>query len=252
MSCLLLIFAASLAVIYERQYLDLVQTHNGKPSWKSEPEQAPEPSVFLVIRCGLICKRAFPWLLTVSCYLKRASFYELLWFLKGDTTWPTTWKKKCAFWIWDEWADEDGDLGPVYWKRRRSWQGNNGRSRLDQIAACCNTAKQIRIPEESWANASGNVAVGWNGDSLHHATQCFNFTKLEGKLIVPVVTRQVLLMYFGNAACRRCLRCSPWWWLRCVRVEAGPFVHTFGVTHLYLQPSGSGRVCNCRENQAPA
>src|SRR4028119_2380041 len=84
----------------------------------------------------------FPLVTTKKLHL-RSIFFELLWFLKGDTN--IAWLKENRVSIWDEWADENGDLGPVYGKQWRAWEAPDGR-RIDQIAALTEQATPTPAP----------------------------------------------------------------------------------------------------------
>ncbi len=115
-----------------QQYLTLLQhilDHGVKKA--TVPELVP--LVILVIRCGLIFRRDFH-----SSHKKlhtKSIIHELLWFLKGETN--IAYLKENGVSIWNEWANEEGDLGPVYGKQWRSWEGANGQT-IDQIADVVN------------------------------------------------------------------------------------------------------------------
>ena len=118
----------------------------------------------------------FPMLTTKKLHLK-SIIYELLWFLNGDTN--VGYLNENGVKIWDEWADKNGDLGPVYGKQWRSWEGKNGEV-IDQITEVINTIKTNPDSRRMIVNA-------WNvGDLREMAlTPChclFQFYVADGKL----------------------------------------------------------------------
>ena len=98
---------------------------------------APARSACSAIRCASICADGFPLVTTKKLHLK-SIIHELIWFLAGDTN--IAYLKAHGVSIWDDWADENGDLGPVYGKQWRSWATPDGRS-IDQIAEVVETLK---------------------------------------------------------------------------------------------------------------
>ncbi|MFP1454014.1 thymidylate synthase [Escherichia coli] len=98
-----------------------------------EPERFP----FLVIRCVFNLQDGSPLVTTKRCHL-RSIIHELLWFLQGDTNIAYLHENNVT--IWDEWADENGDLGPVYGKQWRAWPTPDGRH-IDQITTVLNQLK---------------------------------------------------------------------------------------------------------------
>src|SRR4030081_1469819 len=112
-----------------RQYHDLLRLVLEESQLRSHRTGVGTLSIFGA-QARFDLRRNFPLLTTKKLHLK-SIIYELLWFLKGDTN--IKYLKENGVRIWDEWADENGDLGPVYGKQWRSWQGADGKV-VDQIS----------------------------------------------------------------------------------------------------------------------
>ena len=168
----------------------------------------------------------FPLLTTKKVHLK-SIIYELLWFLKGDTNIKYLSDNKVS--IWDEWADENGDLGPVYGKQWRSWVGADGKVH-DQIAKAIETIKTNPDSRRIIVNA-------WNVGDLEHMalTPChalFQFYVANGKLSCQLYQRSADL-FLGvpfNIASYALLTMMM---AQVCGLKAGEFVHTFGDVHIY-------------------
>jgi thymidylate synthase len=152
---------------------------------------------------------------------------ELLWFLRGDTN--VRWLKERNVTIWDEWAREDGDLGPIYGKQWRSWQGPSGQS-IDQIA---------QVIDEIRKNPSSRrlIVSAWNVADLPKMAlpPChvlFQFHVAGGRLSCQLYQRSadIFLGVPFNIASYALLTCLI---AQVTGLQPGEFVHTFGDLHLY-------------------
>jgi len=171
--------------------------------------------------------RGFP-LLTTKKLHTRSIFIELLWFLRGETN--IAWLKDNGVSIWDEWADAEGDLGPVYGKQWRSWAAPNGQS-IDQIAKLVHGLKTN-------PNSRRHIVSAWNpadvDDMALPPCHClFQFFVAGGKLSCQLYQRSadVFLGVPFNIASYALLTHML---AKVVGLEPGDFVHTFGDAHLYL------------------
>jgi thymidylate synthase len=169
----------------------------------------------------------FPMVTTKRLHL-RSIIVELLWFLKGDTN--IAYLKENGVSIWDEWANENGDLGPVYGKQWRSWAAPNGET-IDQIQWVLN---EIRTNP----NSRRLIVSAWNpadvNDMALPPCHClFQFNVMNGKLNCQLYQRSadVFLGVPFNIASYALLTMMM---ARATGLQPGEFVHTFGDAHLYL------------------
>lgn len=169
----------------------------------------------------------FPLLTTKRLHLK-SIVVELLWFLRGETN--VRWLQKRGVTIWDEWADADGELGPVYGKQWRSWAAPDGRS-IDQIARLLDGLR--RNP-----HSRRHVVSAWNpaevDDMALPPCHClFQFHVAEGRLSCQLYQRSadIFLGVPFNIASYALLTCMV---ALAVDLQPGEFVHTLGDAHLYL------------------
>ncbi|SUG54037.1 thymidylate synthetase [Salmonella enterica subsp. diarizonae] len=124
-----------------KQYLELMQKVLDEGTQKNDRTGTGTLSIFgHQMRFNL--QEGFPLVTTKRCHL-RSIIHELLWFLQGDTNIAYLHENNVT--IWDEWADENGDLGPVYGKQWRAWPTPDGRH-IDQIATVLSQLKTIRTP----------------------------------------------------------------------------------------------------------
>lgn len=168
----------------------------------------------------------FPVLTTKKLHL-RSIIYELLWFLNGDTN--VKYLQDNGVRIWNEWADEKGDLGPVYGHQWRSWSGANGET-FDQIA---NVVKQIKENSDS----RRLIVNAWNVADIDKMAlppcHClFQFYVAEGKLSCQLYQRSadIFLGVPFNIASYALLTMMI---AHVCDLELGDFVHTFGDAHIY-------------------
>ena len=170
--------------------------------------------------------QGFPLVTTKKLHLK-SIIYELLWFLKGDTN--IKYLKDNGVSIWDEWADENGDLGPVYGAQWRSWQGANGKT-IDQITEVIDQIKKNpdsrRLIVSAW-----NVAEIPNM-ALAPCHAMFQFYVADGKISLQLYQRSAdvfLGVPFNIASYALLLMMMA----QVCDLEVGEFVHTFGDVHIY-------------------
>lgn len=208
-----------------RQYHQLLRhiLENGTP--KSDRTGTGTRSVFgYQMRFDL--SAGFPLLTTKKVHLKSV-IHELLWFLKGDTR--TQYLKENGVSIWDEWADADGNLGPVYGAQWRSWRGADGKT-YDQISQ---VVDQIRKNPDS----RRLIVSAWNVGELSQMAlpPChafFQFYVADGRLSCQLYQRSadVFLGVPFNIASYALLTMMV---AQVTGLQPGDFVHSFGDTHLY-------------------
>ena len=209
-----------------KQYLDLLNRIVTEGVQKSDRTGTGTISVFgHQMRFDL--KDGFPLLTTKKLHLK-SIIYELLWFLRGDTN--VKYLQEHGVRIWNEWADEDGDLGHIYGYQWRSWPDYNG-GYIDQIAKVVddsqNTPDSRRISVSSW-----NVA-DLDNMNLPPCHLLFQFYVADGRLSLQLYQRSAdtfLGVPFNIASYALLLMMMA----QVTGLEPGEFVHTTGDTHIYL------------------
>src|SRR5690606_8504018 len=171
--------------------------------------------------------QGFPVLTTKKLHLK-SIIHELLWFLKGDTN--IAYLKENGVSIWDEWADENGDLGPVYGAQWRSWPAPDGET-IDQIA---NVVKSLRENP----NSRRHIVTAWNPAEVDKMAlppcHClFQFHVAEGRLSCQLYQRSadIFLGVPFNIASYALLTMMV---AQVTGLKPGDFIHTLGDAHLYL------------------
>ena len=209
-----------------KQYLDRMRHVRDHGTRKEDRTGTGTMSVFgHQMRFDL--SQGFPLVTTKKIHL-RSILHELLWFLQGDTNIRYLHENKVT--IWDEWADENGDLGPVYGHQWRSWPTADGR-KSDQISQVIeqlrNNPDSRRIIVSAW-----NVADIENM-ALPPCHAFFQFYVAEGKLSCQLYQRSAdifLGVPFNIASYALLLLMMA----QVTGLQAGDFVHTFGDAHLYL------------------
>jgi len=208
-----------------QQYLQLVQHIIDHGTEKTDRTGTGTKSCFgYQMRFNLA--EGFPLVTTKKLHLK-SIIHELLWFLKGDTN--IQYLKEHGVRIWDEWADENGDLGPVYGKQWRSWEAPNGVV-IDQISELI---EQIKKTPDS----RRLIVSAWNvGDlskmALMPCHNMFQFYVADGKLSCQLYQRSadVFLGVPFNIASYALLTMMI---AQVCDLQYGDFVHSFGDVHLY-------------------
>ena len=184
--------------------------------------------------------RGFP-LLTTKKLHRKSIILELLWFLRGDTN--VRWLQERGVSIWDEWADAEGELGPVYGKQWRSWAAPDGRV-IDQIAAVVHSLKTN-------PDSRRHIVSAWNpadvDDMALPPCHClFQFYVADGKLSCQLYQRSadVFLGVPFNIASYALLTLMV---AKVTGYQPGEFVHTLGDAHLYLNHLDQARQQLTRE-----
>ena len=209
-----------------QQYLDLMRRVRSTGVEKTDRTGTGTLSVFAhQMRFDLA--HGFPLVTTKKLHV-RSIIHELIWFLSGDTN--TRYLDENGVSIWDEWADENGDLGPVYGKQWRSWATPDGRS-IDQIAEAVETLKTN-------PDSRRIIVSAWNPadipDMALAPCHClFQFYVAEGRLSCQLYQRSadVFLGVPFNIASYALLTMMM---AQVSGLKPGEFVHTFGDAHLYL------------------
>ena len=217
-----------------KQYLDLLSHILENGNEKTDRTGTGTKSVFgYQMRFDL--QKGFP-LLTTKKLHTRSIFHELLWFLKGDTNIKYLHDNKVT--IWDEWADENGDLGPVYGKQWRAWQGADGKI-TDQISQLIHQIKNTPDSRRMLVSA-------WNVGEVEQMAlpPChivFQFYVANNKLSCQLYQRSadVFLGVPFNIASYALLTQML---AQVCGLEAGEFIHTLGDAHLYLNHLDQARL----------
>jgi len=208
-----------------QQYLDLLKHILETGSTKTDRTGTGTTSYFgYQMRFNL--QEGFPLVTTKKVHMK-SIIYELLWFLKGETN--IKYLKDYNVKIWDEWADENGELGPVYGKQWRSWEGKDGVV-IDQVS---DAIKQIKNNPDS----RRIIVSAWNVADLPKMAlmpchTIFQFYVADGKLSCQLYQRSadVFLGVPFNIASYALLTLMI---AQVCDLEPGDFVHTFGDVHIY-------------------
>jgi thymidylate synthase len=208
-----------------KQYLDLMQHVLDNGTQKHDRTGTGTISVFgYQMRFNL--QDGFPLVTTKKLHLK-SIIHELIWFLTGDTN--IKYLKDNGVRIWDEWADADGNLGPVYGHQWRSWPTPDG-GHIDQIANIINTIKKNpdsrRIMVSAW-----NVAE-IDGMALPPCHSLFQFYVADGKLSCQLYQRSadIFLGVPFNIASYALLTMMV---AQVCDLQPGDFIHTLGDAHIY-------------------
>lgn len=209
-----------------KQYLDLLRRITTEGTKKTDRTGTGTISIFgYQMRFNL--EEGFPLLTTKKLHLK-SIIYELLWFLKGDTN--VRYLQEHGVRIWNEWADENGELGPVYGHQWRSWPDYDGGT-IDQIA---NVVNLIRNHPDS----RRMIVSAWNVAEVEKMAlppchTMFQFYVADGRLSLQLYQRSAdtfLGVPFNIASYALLLMMMA----QVTGLKAGEFIHTTGDTHVYL------------------
>lgn len=208
-----------------QNYLDLLRHILANGTDKTDRTGTGTRSVFgYQLRYDL--QKGFPLVTTKKVHLK-SIIYELLWFLRGETN--IAYLKEHGVSIWDEWADDNGELGPVYGKQWRSWEGKDGKV-IDQISELIAQIKKNPDSRRLIVNA-WNVA-DLPDMALMPCHTMFQFYVADGKLSCQLYQRSadVFLGVPFNIASYALLTMMV---AQVCDLQPGDFVHTFGDVHIY-------------------
>ena len=209
-----------------KQYLELLDRIMTEGVTKSDRTGTGTRSIF-GHQMRFRMEDGFPLLTTKKLHLK-SIIYELLWFLRGDTN--VRWLQEHGVRIWNEWADADGELGPVYGHQWRSWPDYNGGT-IDQIS---HVVDQIRHTPDS----RRMIVSAWNVAevdkmALPPCHTMFQFYVADGRLSLQLYQRSAdtfLGVPFNIASYALLLQMMA----QVTGLQAGDFIHTTGDTHIYL------------------
>ena len=222
-----------------KQYLDLLRHIRANGTMKEDRTGTGTQSVFgYQMRFDL--SEGFPLLTTKKVHLK-SIIYELLWFLRGDTN--VKYLQDHGVSIWNEWADEKGELGPVYGHQWRSWPDYNGGT-IDQIQYVLD---QLRTNP----NSRRMIVSAWNVAEVNRMAlppchTIFQFYVADGRLSLQLYQRSAdtfLGLPFNIASYALLLQMMA----QVTGFEAGDFIHTTGDTHLYLNHIEQAKLQLTRE-----
>ena len=222
-----------------KQYHDLLQHILDNGTEKSDRTGTGTIAVFgYQTRFNLA--EGFPLVTTKKLHLK-SIIYELLWFLRGETN--VAYLKENGVSIWDEWANTEGELGPVYGKQWRSWEGANGET-VDQITWLINEIK--RNPDSRRLVVSAWNPVDLPKMALSPCHCLFQFYVADGKLSCQLYQRSAdsFLGVPFNIASYALLTMMV---AQVCDLELGDFVHTFGDLHLYINHVEQAKLQLSRE-----
>src|SRR5690606_25164531 len=222
-----------------KQYLDLLRHIKDNGVTKSDRTGSGTISVFgYQLRFDLA--QGFPLVTTKQVHLK-SIIHELLWFIRGDIN--NAYLKENGVSIWDEWADEHGELGPVYGKQWRSWEGPNGET-VDQLQQLLDEIRRnpdsrrlvlsawnpVVLPDVKFSPRE-NAAAGKQALPPCHCL--FQFYVVDGKLSCQLYQRSgdVFLGVPFNIASYSLLTLMM---AQVCGLQPGDFIHTFGDVHIYL------------------
>jgi thymidylate synthase len=222
-----------------KQYLDLMRTILDEGHFKADRTGTGTYSIFgYQMRFDL--QKGFPLLTTKKLHL-RSIIYELLWFLRGDTNIQYLHDHNVT--IWDEWADENGDLGPVYGKQWRSWGAPDGRI-IDQITSLIEQIK--RNPDSRRLIVSAWNPADVDQMALPPCHTMFQFYVSNGELSCQLYQRSadVFLGVPFNIASYALLTMMV---AQVCGLKAKDFVHTFGDAHIYANHVEQAKLQLSRE-----